>query len=265
MHYGNDTMVAFKFKLLLLGAAGVGKTSLLLRFINDMFDDDYAATIGAQFLTKNVNLGLKDLDDDEATLIIWDIAGQKRYYDLRTTFYRGAHGALLIFDLSRHETFKEVEDWYSEMIPVLGKELPLLLIGNKSDLIDELGATIDSAEINKFAEDKRSHYIETSAKTGINVEEAFLELARDVAAKELGLKIPNKVIKKKIEVAAKEKDGASYIVKEKVRQYIKSKGYKTSSEILDGNVLNRIIGEILDKAIARAKANGRKTVLSIDI
>lgn len=258
-------MVAFKFKILLMGAAGVGKTSLLFRFVNDMFNDDYAATIGAQFITKNVNLGLKDLDDDEATLNIWDIAGQKRYIDLRTTFYRGAHGALLIFDLTRHETFKEVEDWYLEMTPVLGEEFPMLLIGNKSDLIDELGEAIDSAEIQKYAEDKGSYYIETSAKTGKNVEKAFWELARDVAAKEVGLKIPKKVIKKKIKIAAKEKGGASYIVKGKVRQYIKSNGCKTSSELLDGNVLNRIIGEILDNAIARARANGRNTVLTIDI
>ena len=73
------------------------------------------------------------------------------------------------------------------------------------------------------------------------------------------------MIKKKIKIAAKEKGGASYIVKNKVRQYIKSKGCKTSNELLDGNVLNWIIGEILDKAIARAKANGRKTILPIDI
>ena len=184
---------------------------------------------------------------------------------MRTTFYRGAHGALLIFDLTRHETFKEVEDWYLEMSPVLGKEFPLLLIGNKSDLVDELGVSIDITEINKYAEDKGSYYIQTSAKTGKNVEKAFWELARDVAAKEAGLKIPKKVIKKKIKIAAKEKGGASYIVKSKVRQYIKSNGCKTSSEILDGNVLNRIIGEILDNAIAKARANGRNTVLPVDI
>ena len=259
-------MVAFKFKLLLLGAAAVGKTSLMFRFANDMFNDDYTATIGTQFLTKNVNLGLKDLDDDdEATLNIWDIGGQKRFIDLRTTFYRGAHGALLIFDLTRHDTFKELENWVLEMTPILGANLPLLLIGNKSDLIDELGEAIDSAEVYKFAEDKGCYYIKTSAKTGKNVEKAFWELARDVAAKEVGLKIPKKVIKKKIKIAAKEKGGASYIVKGKVRQYIKSNGCKTGNDLLDGNVLNRIIGEILDNAIARARANGRRTVLPIDI
>ena len=268
MYYGNVKMVAFKFKLLLLGAAAVGKTSLMFRFANDMFNEDYAATIGTQFLTKNVNLGLKglkDLDDDEAKLIIWDIGGQKRFNDLRTTFYRGANGALLVFDLTRPDTFKELENWVVEMTPLLGADLPLLLIGNKSDLIAELGRTIESAEAKKFADDKGSHYIETSAKTGKNVEKAFWELARDVAAKEAGLKIPKKVIKKKIKIAAKEKGGASYIIKGKVRQYIKSKGCKTSSEILEGNVLNRIIGEILDNAIARAKANDRKTVRPIDI
>ena len=259
-------MVAFKFKLLLLGAAAVGKTSLMFRFANDMFNGDYTATIGTQFLTKNVNLGLKDLDDDdEATLNIWDIGGQKRFTDLRTTFYRGAHGALLIFDLTRPDTFKELENWVVEMIPLLGADLPLLLIGNKSDLIDELGRTIESAEAKKYAEAKGSNYIETSAKSGKNVEKAFWELARDVAAKELGIKIPKKVIKKKIKIAAKEKGGATYIVKGKVRQYIKSKGCKTSSELIEGNVLNRILGEILDNAIARAKANDRKTVLPIDI
>ena len=85
------------------------------------------------------------------------------------------------------------------------------------------------------------------------------------AVKKVGIKIPKKVIKKKIKIAAKENGGASYIVKGKVRQYIKSNGCKTGNDLLDGNVLNRIIGDILDNAIARARANGRRTVLPIDI
>ncbi|MHA1437298.1 MAG: GTP-binding protein [Promethearchaeota archaeon] len=245
-------MIIFKFKVLLLGAAAVGKTSLLHRFVNNVFKKDYSATIGVQFLLKEVMINGVSSNDEKIQLAIWDIAGQQRFEDLRTTFYRGSHGALLIFDLTRENTFKELSTWHSEMIKVLGKDVPFALIGNKSDLVKKNREKINRSEIIEFAKAKNSIYIETSAKTGQNVENAFLELTRLIAAKESGMKLPKRIIKKSTE----KKEAINYIVK--------SKG-NTSSMLVNGNALNKIIKEILDKAIARAKANRRKTVKQIDI
>ncbi len=249
-------MTAFKFKVILLGAANVGKTSLMHRFVNEIFQKDYAATIGAQFLTKSVNL-----NGHETQLNIWDIAGQKGFRDLRTTFYRGANGGFLVFDLTREETFKELNEWYEEMVPVLPNDLPIIIIGNKLDLVKKKGREIQPKDAENFANNKNSIYLETSAKNGNNVEKAFLDLARFIASKEglitLAKEKPKKLLKKS--------DRESYIVKSKIKNYIKSQGCNTSKELLNGDALNNIIKEILDAAIERSKLNNRKTVQSKDI
>lgn len=254
-------MVIFKFKVLLLGAAAVGKTSLLLRFVNDEFKQDYQATIGVKFLTKEVNLNTDETNDNDTQLSIWDIAGHQKFVDLRTTFYRGSNGALLIFDLTREKTFEEINVWLSEMTKSLKKDIPFVLIGNKSDLIGKKGRNKNRNEAKIFAKTKNSIYIETSAKTGNNVEKSFLELTRLIAARGEGIIMAKKPPKK----APKKEVKESYIIKGKVREYIKSKGCNTSSSLTDGNALNIIIMKIIDKAILRAKANGRKTVQPRDI
>ena len=246
--------------MLLLGAAAVGKSSLLLRFVNDEFKQDYQATIGVKFLTKEVNLNTDETNDNDTQLSIWDIAGHQKFVDLRTTFYRGSNGALLIFDLTRENTFEEINVWLSEMTKSLKKDIPFVLIGNKSDLIGKKGRNKNRNEAKIFAKTKNSIYIETSAKTGNNVEKSFLELTRLIARGEgiiMAKKPPKKAPKKEVK--------ESYIIKGKVREYIKSKGCNTSSSLTDGNALNIIIMKIIDKAILRAKANGRKTVQPRDI
>jgi len=189
-------MISFKYKILLLGAAAVGKTSLLYRFVNNEFKKDYHATIGASFLTKDVKISLDDLNGDKIQLIIWDVAGQPKFVDLRTTFYRGSNGALLIFDLTRKNTFKEINVWHSEMTKALEKDIPFVLLGNKSDLIKKKGVKINRNEAKSFAKTKNSIYIETSAKTGKNVEKAFLTLTRFIATRESGIITAKKKAKK---------------------------------------------------------------------
>lgn len=252
-------MTSFKFKIVLLGAASVGKTSLLLRYVNDLFREDYAATIGAKFLTKEIKI---PPNDEIVQISIWDIAGQPRFLDLRTTFYRGASGGLMVFDLMRKESFEELDVWYDEMIPVLGDDLPLILIGNKLDLIRKKGdREVSRTEAEKFAKDKNIEYLETSAKTGTHVEEAFYELTRLILQRDHGINLPKKSIK---EFEAIE-EPHSYIVKSKIKQYIKSKGMRSSSDLLDGVLLNLNIQFLLDNAISRAEANGRKTVMPRDL
>ncbi|MGV9173560.1 MAG: Rab family GTPase [Promethearchaeia archaeon] len=169
-------MSSFKLKCILAGAAAVGKTSLVQRFIKDKFQANYKLTVGVDILTKDVEFEPGKV----ATLSIWDIGGQQRFEFIRSTFYKGAAGALLVFDLTREQTFTETRKWLSEIKQFAKPDLPFVLIGNKLDLVEDVGMVIDREEARAFAEDEGSIYIETSAKTGINVEEAFTELTRRI-------------------------------------------------------------------------------------
>ena len=158
--------------MLLLGAPAVGKTSILYRFVKNQFSHDYITTIGINYLTKDISIGKKD----SAKIIIWDIAGQKKFKFLHKQYYEGTHGALVIFDLTQFKTYEAVDTWLSEMFNILKKDIPFIIIGNKVDLIKDVGRSIDYSVVMQYAKNKDSIYIETSAKTGENVEEAFKEL-----------------------------------------------------------------------------------------
>lgn len=169
-------MSSFKLKVLLCGAAAVGKTSLVQRFIKNRFAANYKLTVGVDILTKDVEFRAGEI----ATLSIWDIGGQQRFEFIRSTFYKGAAGALLVFDLTREQTYTETRKWLTEIRQFAGEDIPFVLIGNKADLIEDVGEVIDREEAASFAEGENSIYIETSAKTGVNVDEAFTELTRRI-------------------------------------------------------------------------------------
>ena len=169
-------MSSFKLKVLLTGAAAVGKTSLVQRFIKHRFAANYKLTVGVDILTKDVEFNPGEI----ATLSIWDIGGQQRFEFIRSTFYKGAAGALLVFDLTREQTYTETRKWLTEIRQFAGGNIPFVFIGNKLDLIEDVGEVIDREEARAFAESEGSIYIETSAKTGISVDEAFTELTRRI-------------------------------------------------------------------------------------
>jgi small GTP-binding protein len=168
-------MSSFKLKVLLTGAAAVGKTSLVQRFIKNRFQANYKLTVGVDILTKDVEFRQGEI----ATLSIWDIGGQQRFEFIRSTFYKGAAGTLLVFDLTREQTYTEIRKWLTEIRQFAG-DIPFVLIGNKADLMEDVGVVIDRDEARSFAESEGSIYIETSAKTGVNVDEAFTELTRRI-------------------------------------------------------------------------------------
>ena len=161
---------SYKLKMLLLGDAAVGKTSLIKQYIKGSFAKDYKMTIGTDIFTKDVVT-----DEHTITLSIWDIAGQDRFKFFRQSFYRGASGAMVAFDLTRYPTFNpNVVNWLKELWGFTGR-IPIILIGNKVDLADL--RNVRSMDVQQFADKIPCRYIETSAKTGQHVDESFHELA----------------------------------------------------------------------------------------
>jgi small GTP-binding protein len=167
-------MTNYSFKVLLLGAPAVGKTSILYRFVKNQFSHDYITTIGINYLKKEIAMEKKDF----AKLVIWDIAGQKKFKFLHKQYYDGTQGALLIFDLTQSKTYEALEAWALELFSIVEEKIPIVIIGNKVDLIEEIGRSVDLNVVKENAKNKNSIYIETSAKTGENIEDAFKELTR---------------------------------------------------------------------------------------
>ena len=165
-----------KYKVVLAGEGAVGKTTLINRFITGGFSGDYKATIGVQIFSKEVVLD----NDKEVNLQIWDIAGQTLFRNLRQKFFQNASGALLVFDLTIPATLENLHTWIAD-IKNITNSIPFVLIGNKVDLTEL--KTITQDDVNTFIldhfEDIRVHY-NTSALTGVNVEQAFLELIKNM-------------------------------------------------------------------------------------
>lgn len=159
----------YKFKITLFGPGGVGKTSLLLRYIKDYFRDTLKKTIGSTFLIKDV-----DIDGKQVRLLLWDIGGQPQFHKLRTIYFKGSNGALGVFDLSSSQTLLKIPGWISSIKKTVKRTIPMLLLGNKVDLERE----VDREEAEDLAKRLGCEYLETSAKTGDNVERAFEIVAR---------------------------------------------------------------------------------------
>ncbi|KKN23353.1 hypothetical protein LCGC14_0905750 [marine sediment metagenome] len=163
-------------KTVLLGDAGVGKTSLVYRFIENKFRDNYKSTLG-------VNLMKKDMEVEGyggVSAQIWDLGGQESFRSLRKLYLEGANGGLVIFDLTDKKSFDKLNDWLESFREARGDQ-PLLLIGNKSDLKNQLKIT--EKEASKYAKNNNMDLILTSAKTGQNVEEAFINLNKRILDK----------------------------------------------------------------------------------
>ncbi|MEM2943487.1 MAG: Rab family GTPase [Methanomassiliicoccales archaeon] len=155
-------------KICLLGDGGVGKTSLVRRFVYDFFGDEYLTSFGTKVTKKVI-----DFDEAELTLMIWDILGQKTHQALHHAYYKGANGALLVCDLTREETVKNLVGWRNDFIEVVG-DVPILPIANKSDLECKVKESL-LREIESIIGHK---FVRTSAKTGEGVQNAFSKLGR---------------------------------------------------------------------------------------
>ena len=168
-----------KKKVCLLGDAAVGKTSLIKRYVYDIFDDKYISTLGAKVSKKEINLEYSKTVEKpiqvNMILSIWDILGQKdeSASRVRPVYYGGANGALIVCDITRNETFESIPGWIESFFKVT-KEVPVVILGNKIDLYKEAQVFYEDLEI--FSKEKKIPVFLTSARTNSNVEQAFLKL-----------------------------------------------------------------------------------------
>jgi len=158
----------FVKKICLLGDGEVGKTSLIRRYVLDIFDDQYIQTFGAKVSKK-----VLDLEDVNLTLMIWDVLGQKTQKALHTTYYAGANGAFLVCDMTRPESLEHLHNWVDDLREVAG-DIPIIVIGNKCDL----EMKIDPLDLQHFATEIGTPMLLTSALTGEGVQEAFQALGQ---------------------------------------------------------------------------------------
>lgn len=165
----------FVFKIVILGDGAVGKTSLINRFVESSFNEDYKPTLGANIVRKDVNL-----DNTKVRLIMWDLAGQEKYRVVRSMYFQGCEGALLVYDVTRYHTLDNINNkWLKDYKKHVKKKGAYILIGNKTDLKDQVAVPTERGQ-ELATKIKASHFIETSAKLGENIEEAFFLLVNQI-------------------------------------------------------------------------------------
>ncbi|KAF2076118.1 hypothetical protein CYY_002580 [Polysphondylium violaceum] len=163
------------FKVVLLGEGCVGKTSIVLRYIQNTFNDKHLMTQHAGFFQKNINIAGKRVQ-----LTIWDTAGQERFHALGPIYYRGSQGALVVYDITDNDSFVKAKNWIKELKTMLGNDISLCIIGNKADL--EKSRVIPLAEAESYAKSVGAIHYSTSAKLNKGVEDLFLDLTKRMLA-----------------------------------------------------------------------------------
>ena len=162
------------FKIIIVGDSGVGKSCLSIKASRNYFEDFYSPTVGFEFLTFNVKV-----EDQNIKLQIWDTCGQEVYRSLISSFYRSASLALIVYSIENEESFINIEKWLNDIKSQSNPDIKIFLIGNKADLEDKRQVTRENGE-KFFHEHKLSFFTETSAKTGFNVQNVFIEVAKEL-------------------------------------------------------------------------------------
>lgn len=164
-------------KIIIVGESGVGKTALCWKFVDGRFIENHKATIGADLLTKTIDIG----SHKNVLLQLWDTAGQERYQSMSSAFWRGANACIMIYDITNKESFDQINKWRDNLLREIDPEqietFPLLLIGNKSDLSDEK-REVQIFDARNYAQQYQMLFYETSALNGFNINPSIQELAK---------------------------------------------------------------------------------------
>ncbi|KAJ1762330.1 Rab GTPase ypt31 [Coemansia sp. RSA 1822] len=163
----------YLFKIVLIGDSGVGKSNLLSRFTRNEFNLESKSTIGVEFATRSIQVDGKTIKAQ-----IWDTAGQERYRAITSAYYRGAVGALLVYDIAKHPTYENVSRWLKELRDHADSNIVIMLVGNKSDLRHLRAVPTDEAK--QFAAENGLFFIETSALDSSNVEQSFQQILTEI-------------------------------------------------------------------------------------
>ncbi|PHT31270.1 hypothetical protein CQW23_27607 [Capsicum baccatum] len=172
--YGDASQkIDYVFKVVLIGDSAVGKSQMLARFARNEFSLDSKATIGVEFQTRTLVIQHKSVKAQ-----IWDTAGQERYRAVTSAYYRGAVGALLVYDITKRQTFDHIPRWLEELRSHADKNIVIMLIGNKTDLEDQRAVPTEDAK--EFAQKEGLFFLETSALEARNIEDAFLTVLTEI-------------------------------------------------------------------------------------
>ena len=179
----NNQEYDYLFKLLLIGNSSVGKSSLLFRFVENVWDDNFVPTIGVDFVNKIFiiliqKLKTLEVNGKKVKLQIWDTAGQERFKNITASYYRGGNGVLVVYDITDRDSFENLNSWLIEIEKNANKNVYKLLIGNKSDLEEKRKVTYQEGK--DFATSNGMQFMETSAKTASKVQEAFELLTQEI-------------------------------------------------------------------------------------
>jgi Ras-related protein Rab-2A len=166
----------YLFKYIIVGDTAVGKSCLLMQFTDKRFQPQHDLTIGVEFGSRTINI-----DNNQVKLQVWDTAGQEKFRSITRSYYRGAAGALLVYDITRRETFEHLTTWLEDCRKFGNNNIVIILVGNKSDMENSRQVTRDEGE--EFAKKNGLYFMETSAKTAENVDEAFIRTAKEIYSK----------------------------------------------------------------------------------
>jgi Ras-related protein Rab-1A len=200
-----DTDYKYLFKIILIGKSGVGKTCLIKRYADDVYQTNYISTIGVDFKIKTITI-----DGEVVKLQIWDTAGQERFRTITNSYYRGAHGIMVVFDMTDKDSFRDVTSWLEEISKHASPEVEKQLLGNKVDLEDKV--EVSKEDIDRLLRDndiKEDCFFKVSAKENILVQPVFERLARVLIEKQkrTGFTLPSNKDLVDLSSVAKERSG----------------------------------------------------------
>ena len=177
----DDDSYDLLYKIIIIGDSNVGKSNILSRYTKDQFQGNSKATVGVELGTKFVKV-----EGVGAKLQIWDTAGQERYRSLTSSYYKGCHGCFIVYDITNEASFESISTWYEQAVKEAGKDVSLILVGNKCDLENERKVSKEQGE--EKARSMNASFFETSALSKVNIDDIFNEIVNNIYQRTKGQK-----------------------------------------------------------------------------